>query len=56
VSNLIGNGFCEPLITTQERHADRIIPLMGKATRQKCKRLLEMFNVSAETRRLIEAK
>ena len=55
VRNLVGTGFCEPLITNQERHAHKIIPFMGKATRQICKELLEMFNVSEQTQRLLDA-
>jgi len=56
VRNLVGTGFCEPLITNQEHHAASIIPLMGKATRQIGREVMRMFKVSEQTQRLLEAQ
>ncbi len=53
VRNLIGNGICEPLVTTKSDHFATLFPHLGPATIALCRVQLHHFKVSREIRQML---
>ena len=55
VRNLIGNGICEPLVTTQADHFATLFPHLGPATISLCRVQLHHFKVNPEIKQMLGA-
>ena len=53
VRNLIGNGICEPLMTTKANHFATLFPHLGPATMTLCRMQLHHFKVNPEIKRML---
>lgn len=56
VRDLVAIGICENLIGSEQDHAEKIVPFMGKTTRQMCLDSLPSFRLQEKTKTLFGVK